>query len=49
MKHSEVGFICLFPFYSLEMKAGAFEAYNNDNKYSKGFHMQTILIAGDLE
>jgi len=31
------------------MKADAFEAYNNDSKYSKGFHMQNILIAKDGE
>lgn len=30
------------------MKADAFEAYNKESKYSEGFHMQKILIAGGL-
>ena len=32
-----------------KMKADVFEAYKNDSKYSKGFHMQNILSAKDVE
>jgi hypothetical protein len=31
------------------MNTDAFAAHNNESKYSKGFQMQTILIAKDLE